>query len=211
MVELYQKKKEVNHFPFMNLVRSKKELVSPIVTTSVTRHNDPYMPHISQHTHSAPCLPRPARRSVNSSTPQLVTHHRRQSVSLEAQHIHHHHYYIINSPPVSPTTDTSFPPLSPPPLSPTMSGPSWRNIRRSPHWHPASSITSSEDDDDNEPLGLQLLKPFSLLSDASEDGDDELIPIARLSKANSHHLSAAEKYKAKVRARLHMGDSVSIV
>ncbi|KAG2212331.1 hypothetical protein INT47_001691 [Mucor saturninus] len=205
MVELLQKKP----FTLKSLVRSnRKEQVSPIITTSVARYNDPYMPHIPQHSHSTPCLSRPARRSVNLSTPHLVTHRERQSVSLEAQHIHHHHYYYL-SPPTSPTTD--YPPLSPPPLSPTTPGHSWRNIRRSPNWQPAASITSSEDDDDNEPLGLHLAKPFSLLSDTSEDGDDELIPIARLSISTTVHLSAAEKYKAKVRARLHMEDSVSIL
>lgn len=209
MVELLQKK----HFTLKGLVRNseKKKQVSPIITTSVARYNDPYMPHIPQHSHSTPCLSRPARRSVNLSTPQLVTHRERQSVSLEAQHIHHHHYYYINSPPISPTIDQYYPPLSPPPLSPTSTVPSWRNIRRSPNWQPTASISSSEDDDDNEPLGLHVQKPFSLLSDASEDGDDELIPIARLSNSNTRHLSAAEKYKAKVRARLHMEDSVSIL
>jgi hypothetical protein len=76
-------------------------------------------------------------------------------------------------------------------------------------YQPASSLSStdSEDEDDDEPLGLiRGARPFSLLSDASEDGDDDLVPIARLSISRNsvHHMSAAEKYKAKVRARLHM-------
>lgn len=224
MVELFQKKRDVKHFPLMNFIRNKKKPVSPIITTSITRNNDPYMPHIPQHSYSSPCLPQPARRSVNLSTPHLVTHHKRQSVSLEAQHIHHHHHYYFNSPPNSPIMDQSYPPtvdqfnhqsyppLSPPPLSPTtLTKPSWRNIKHSPKWQPALSMTSSEDDDDNEPLGLQISKPFSLLSDASEDGDDELIPIARLSNSTTRHLSAAEKYKAKVKAQLQMEDHVSII
>ncbi|KAI8352458.1 hypothetical protein EDC96DRAFT_518008 [Choanephora cucurbitarum] len=112
------------------------------------------------------------------------------------------------------------PPVSPPPLSPTMTRPSWRMVHSSTY-QPACSISSNsseedskdededDEDDDNAPLGLLIQKPMdclSLLSDMSEDGDDDLIPIARLSisRSNVHHLSAAEKYKAKVKARLRM-------
>lgn len=176
----------------------------------------------------------PAHRNTNSSTPHLVTQPHRQPVTPSPespQHIHHHHYYF-NSPTtegfenvynVTTTNQQSFyklnrqnssnsqlPPLSPPPLSPTnlsfatTARPSWRDMARSPTYQPASSISSSDlDDDDDEPIGLLLSsKTFSLLSETSEDGDDELIPIAHLS--NTHCLSAAEKYKAKVRAKFQM-------
>lgn len=177
----------------------------------------------------------PAHRKTNSSTPHLVTQSHRQPVtpsSESPQHVHHHHYYF-NSPTaecfdnvytVTTTGQQSFyklsrqntsssqlPPLSPPPLSPTnlsfatTARPSWRDMARSPTYQPASSISSSEleDDDDDEPIGLLYSsKPFSLLSETSEDGDDELIPIAHLSK--THCMSAAEKYKAKVRAKFQM-------
>lgn len=92
------------------------------------------------------------------------------------------------------------PPLSPPPLSPAESK---RPLRRKPRYQPAYSISSSDDDD--EPLsGLSaaLKSEVSLLSDDEEEGDDELIPIACLNGAPV--LSAAEKYKAKVKARLQL-------
>lgn len=274
MIELIQKrqsKRSAKPFPLMNLIRTNNSdfdsgnkkvhshqqlgsgLTSPIITNSIVRNNDPYMPQISQRSNSSVSLPQqhhhtkqhPVCRSTNSSTPHLVTHQSHQPViptNNEPQQIHHYHYYF--SPPTSPCNKERFeladyntskqqqqqpfyslyhqnissstsqlPPLSPPPLSPTnvsfatASRPSWRDIKRSPTWQPASSISSSEeeDDDDNEPLALQLgitTKPFSLLSDVSEDGDDELIPIARLSISSP--MSAAEKYKAKVRAKLQM-------
>ncbi|KAI9348387.1 hypothetical protein BD770DRAFT_446330 [Pilaira anomala] len=104
-------------------------------------------------------------------------------------------------------------PLSslPPPLSPNLTRTYWRTISRrssSNRQPPAPSISSSEeeeeedDDDDNQPIGLQFLKSISLLSDDSEYGDDELIPIAGLISSNTPYMSAAEKYKAKVKARL---------
>lgn len=217
MVEIFQKTRENNkHFPLLNIVRNKNKHVNHIITTPVTRngtdtrHGDPYMPHLFQpQSYSSPCLSQP-RRSVNNKN-HLVTHHKRQSVSLESQHIHHHHHHhhYFNSPPSSPTLDQF---LLLPPLSPnTITKPSWRSIKKSPKWHPASSISSEEEDNDNEPLGFYLSKPFSLLSNSSEDGDDDLIPIARLSTSTIPHLSAAEKYKAKVKAKLQMEDSISII
>ncbi|GAA5814085.1 hypothetical protein MFLAVUS_007575 [Mucor flavus] len=193
--------------PIINMIRGKKT-ITPIVT-SVPRYNDPYMPHISQHSHSTPCLSKsPIRHKANSSMPRLT-------IKPQQVHHHHHHYYL-NTPtcPNSPipsdqpfythsSSYSTFPSLSPPPLSPNMSRPSWRNSKRSSTWQPAPSISSSEeeDDDDNTPIGLQLIKSDSLLSDYNEDGDDELIPIAGLS-LNIPYMSAAEKYKAKVKARL---------
>ncbi|KAG1437145.1 hypothetical protein G6F56_013246 [Rhizopus delemar] len=79
---------------------------------------------------------------------------------------------------------------SPPPLSPTNT---WIN----------TSISSSSDDDDDIPLS-SLCATFnvSLLIDEEEEGDDELVPIACLNETPL--LSAAEKYKAKVKARLQL-------
>lgn len=102
------------------------------------------------------------------------------------------------------------PPVSPPPLSPTDSlatRASWRSMKRCSTYKPAASITSSEeeDDDDDEPisqLSTRLNNNINLLSDEEEEGDDELIPIACLHDAPL--LSAAEKYKAKVKAKLHL-------
>jgi hypothetical protein len=171
-------------------------ITSPMITNSIVRHNDPYMPHIQ----------RP------SSQKQLVTHRSRQTGPdlLQSTPLYHRSYHSLSQ----------LPPLSPPPLSPTSrsfvtsSRPTWRDMQRAPTYQPASSLSSadSEDDDDNEPLGLiHNARPISLLSDASEDGDDDLVPIARLSisRNNVHHMSAAEKYKAKVRARLHMDASTA--
>lgn len=272
MVELFQKRQQCKKpFPLLNLTRptttnastngyssSNKTpthqlgsgITSPMITNSIMRNNDPYMPHIiSPRSHSSASLPSQQqqqhpvfRRSTNSSsTPHLVTHHGRQPVTptnnepqlQQQQQIHHHHHYYLSSPPVSPTfhkLETApfynlyqqQPPLSPPPLSPTnvsfsASRPSWRDIKRSPTWQPASSISSSEeDDDDDEPLfhlttpTTPTTRPFSLLSDASEDGDDELIPIARLSSPQKM-MSAAEKYKAKVRAKLQMDTTTTTI
>ncbi|KAG1141080.1 hypothetical protein G6F37_003423 [Rhizopus arrhizus] len=102
------------------------------------------------------------------------------------------------------------PPLTPPPLSPSPeSAETFRkNIyRRSAYQPPSSSISSSndEDDDDDEPLSqlFATLNPsVSLLIDEGEEGDDELIPIACLNDIPL--LSAAEKYKAKVKAKLQL-------
>ncbi|KAI9277651.1 hypothetical protein BY458DRAFT_504710 [Sporodiniella umbellata] len=86
----------------------------------------------------------------------------------------------------------SLSPLSPPPLSPT-----------TPSKHRPFSIASSADDDDEPLYSLYASFNMSLLSDDEEEGDDELIPIACLKK-NTPLLSAAEKYKAKVKARLQL-------
>ncbi|KAI9275410.1 hypothetical protein BY458DRAFT_507358 [Sporodiniella umbellata] len=88
------------------------------------------------------------------------------------------------------------PPLTTPPLSPSTT--EIRSYRKR---------YEEEDDDDDEPL-LSLLSPISkskmsLLSDDEEEGDDELIPIARLNRTPVL-LSAAEKYKAKVKAQLQL-------
>ncbi|KAG1050181.1 hypothetical protein G6F46_004645 [Rhizopus delemar] len=92
------------------------------------------------------------------------------------------------------------PPLSPPPLSPAESK---RPLRRKPRYQPAYSISSSDDDDEPlSELSAALKSKVSLLSDDEEEGDDELIPIACLNSAPV--LSAAEKYKAKVKARLQL-------
>ncbi|KAI8380877.1 hypothetical protein BD560DRAFT_387438 [Blakeslea trispora] len=140
------------------------------------------------------------RRSTSTSPSRLlVTHHHLVSE-------HHYNTYLYHH-------DQQSPPVSPPPLSPTTAQPNWRDMVRSPTYQPASSLSSSssveEEDDDDEPLGLLIQKHIdclSLLSDLSEDGDDDLVPIARLtvSRSSAHHLSAAEKYKAKVKAKLRM-------
>lgn len=201
------------------------------VSNSIIRNynNDPYMPHIAR-----------PQRSSSSSLPQTsrppkysMRQHSSSSPYLPATR-------SMTDPLASPTSPASpsntfyynYPPLSPPPLSPTnlsfatSSRPSWREMTRSPTYQPASSISSTDDEqdeddsdsDDNAPLGLMLSprpveygKPFSLLSDLEEDGDDDLVPIARLSisRESMHHMSAAEKYKQKVRARLQMGNSAT--
>ncbi|CAO3691882.1 unnamed protein product [Rhizopus stolonifer] len=84
---------------------------------------------------------------------------------------------------------------SPPPLSPTNT-----------LINTSISSPSDDDDDDNDddiPLS-SLCATFnvSLLIDEEEEGDDELVPIACLN--DTPLLSAAEKYKAKVKARLQL-------
>ncbi|EPB90955.1 hypothetical protein HMPREF1544_02209 [Mucor circinelloides 1006PhL] len=203
------------------------------VSNSIIRNynNDPYMPHIAGPQRSSSSLPQTSRppkhpmRHHSSSSPYLPAT-RSIADPLSSPH------------PASPSNTFyyNYPPLSPPPLSPTnlsfatSSRPSWREMTKSPTYQPASSISSTDDDeddeqdqddsdvDDNAPLGLMLSsrpvgygKPFSLLSDLEEDGDDDLVPIARLSisRESVHHMSAAEKYKQKVRARLQMGNSTA--
>jgi hypothetical protein len=118
----------------------------------------------------------------------------------------------------SPLTPVSFTHTSP---TESCRSPS-RSKRRSSTWKPVPSISSSSDDDDEVPLGkigiipegiesLSLVQKqgssSSLLSNTNdEEDDDDLVPIGSLlsSICNSHHLSAAEKYKAKVQARLNM-------
>lgn len=203
------------------------------VSNSIIRNynNDPYMPHIAgpqrSSSSSLPQTSRPPKhpmRHHSSSSPYLPA---TRSIADS----------LSSPPPASPSNTFyyNYPPLSPPPLSPTnlsfatSSRPSWREMTKSPTYQPASSISSTDDDedeqdqddsdvDDNAPLGLMLSprpvgygKPFSLLSDLEEDGDDDLVPIARLSisRESVHHMSAAEKYKQKVRARLQMGNSTA--
>ncbi|GAN07033.1 hypothetical protein MAM1_0145c06523 [Mucor ambiguus] len=203
------------------------------VSNSIIRNhnNDPYMPHIARpQRSSSSSLPQTSRPSKHP-----MRHHSSSSPYLPATR------FVTDPPasPTSPASPSNtfyynYPPLSPPPLSPTnlsfatSSRPSWREMARSPTYQPASSISSTDDDDeqdeddsdsdDNAPLGLMLSprpvghgKPFSLLSDLEEDGDDDLVPIARLSisRESVHHMSAAEKYKQKVRARLQMGNSAT--
>lgn len=199
-------------------------ITTPIVVNSIVRHNDPYMPHKSTQRSSStslPCSPQKQtmRRATNSSTPQLVTHRSHQS-GPDVSHypskspLYHNHH----------NSSSYFPPLSPPPLSPTrqsfstLARPTRRNIQRPYTYHPASSLSSTDDsedevddDDDDQPLGLRRsARPFSPLSDSSEDGDEDLVPIARLSisRDNIHYMSAAEKYKTKVKARLHMDTAI---
>lgn len=69
-------------------------------------------------------------------------------------------------------------------------------------------------DDDDIPLGyLQspISRPSSLLSDEEVDDDIDLIPIARLNRheakaAHEEYMTAADKYKEKVKERLHLED-----
>lgn len=244
MVELSLKNKKL---PRLNLIHrnciKKEELPSlgsgignaynNTVSNSIIRNynSDPYMPHIARpQTSSSSSLPQKSKsskhpiRHCSSSSPHLPTRLMTDP---------HQHYYNALLSPASPSNTfyCNYPPVSPPPLSPTntsfatSSRPSWREMTRSPTYQPASSISSTDDDeqndgsdsdsDDNAPLGLMLSprpieygKPFSLLSDLDEDGDDDLVPIARLSisRENKHHMSAAEKYKQKVRAKLHMNN-----
>ncbi|KAI8890923.1 hypothetical protein K501DRAFT_281516 [Backusella circina FSU 941] len=137
------------------------------------------------------------------------------------------------TPALSPTSDTrhSFYCMMKSPLTPvsfTQTAPTEsyrspsRSKKRTSTWKPAPSISSSEDDDDEVPLGkigiipegiesLSLVQKkgssSSLLSNTNDEDDDEdLVPIGNLlsSTCNSQHLSAAEKYKARVQARLNM-------
>jgi hypothetical protein len=244
MVELSLRNKKI---PRLNLIHrncTKKEELPSLgsginnsynnsVSNSIIRNynNDPYMPHIAR-----------PQRSSSSSLPQKSksSKHPMRHCSSSSPHLPtrlmtdpHQHYYNAPLSPASPSNTFyyNYPPVSPPPLSPTNLSfatslrPSWREMARSPTYQPASSISSTDDEqddrsdsdsDDNAPLGLILSprpidygKPFSLLSDLDEDGDDDLVPIARLSisRENKHHMSAAEKYKQKVRAKLHMDNT----
>ncbi|CEP08078.1 hypothetical protein [Parasitella parasitica] len=229
MVELSVKNKR---FPRLNLIHRnchKKEelkqlpslgsgvnLYNNTVSHSIVRNhsNDPYMPHIARNqSASSSSLARPSRLPqypmryhASVSSPNLPPPRSMPDPNAT---------FVYNSPPMSP------PPLSPTNLSfATSSRPSWRDLNRSPTYQPASSLSSTDDDDqdqsdddDNAPLGLMLSsspfdygKPFSLLSDLDEDGDDDLVPIARLSlsRESVHHMTAAEKYKQKVMAKLQM-------
>ncbi|KAK4519902.1 uncharacterized protein ATC70_010146 [Mucor velutinosus] len=226
------KKQEARHY--QSSLGSGINSYNNTVSNSIIRNysNDPYMPHIAR-----------PQRSSSSSLPQTsrppkhpMRHHISSSPYLPATR-------SMTDPLASPPSPSNtfyfnYPPLSPPPLSPTnlsfatSSRPSWREMARSPTYQPASSISSTDDDDDdddeqdeddsdlddNTPIGLRLSprpvgygKSFSLLSDLEEDGDDDLVPIARLSisRESEHHMSAAEKYKQKVRARLQMGNSAT--
>lgn len=242
MVELSLKNK---HLPRLNLIHrncTKKEELPSLgsgisnsynntVSNSIIRNynNDPYMPHIERPQRSSssslPQKPKSSKHPMNhcsSSSPHLPTRLMTDP---------HQHCYNAPPSPASPSNTFyyNYPPVSPPPLSPTNLSfatslrPSWREMARSPTYQPASSISSTDDEqddrsdsDDNAPLSLMLSprpidygKPFSLLSDLDEDGDDDLVPIARLSisRENKHHMSAAEKYKQKVRAKLHMNNT----
>lgn len=127
-----------------------------------------------------------------------------------------HSFYCMMKSPLTPVSFTHTPPAE------SYRSPS-RSKRRSSTWKPVPSISSSEDDDDEVPLGkigiipegiesLSLVQKqgssSSLLSNTNdeEDDDDDLVPIGSLlsNTCNSQHLSAAEKYKAKVQARLNM-------
>ncbi|KAI9473936.1 MAG: hypothetical protein EXX96DRAFT_579923 [Benjaminiella poitrasii] len=115
------------------------------------------------------------------------------------------------------------PPLSPPPLSPTnmsfaasSNKPSWREMKRSPTYQPAASISSTDSDEDDSleefaAPNTNEAPLIDLLGDnLSEDDDDDLIPLGQLSisrNSDVHHLSAAEKYKEKVTARLEMNSA----
>ncbi|KAI8636178.1 hypothetical protein BD408DRAFT_426550 [Parasitella parasitica] len=209
------KKEEIKQLPSLG---SGVNLHTNTVSHSIVRNysNDPYMPQIARNqrasSSSLPHTPRPPkypmRYHASASSPNLPPPR-----SMPDPSITFHHNY---------------PPASPPPLSPTnlsfatSSRPSWRDLARSPTYQPASSMSSTDDDDDQEdqsddddnaPLGLMLSsrpigygKPFSLLSDLDEDGDDDMVPIARLSisRESVHHMTAAEKYKHKVMAKLQM-------
>lgn len=87
------------------------------------------------------------------------------------------------------------PPLSTPPLSPAdMRSPTLKTFKR--------YYDEDDDSDDDQPLSSLLQKKISLLNDEEEEGDDELIPIAYLNAKPL--LSAAEKYKAKVKAKYQL-------
>ncbi|KAI8993232.1 hypothetical protein BDB01DRAFT_775593 [Pilobolus umbonatus] len=124
------------------------------------------------------------------------------------RHTHHHHHHFISSNTLSRSSSYDGMPA----LSPThkhLSRPLWRELSRSTY-RPALSISSDEDEDEDEEDYLPATSPmktYSLLSDCNEDGDDDLIPIALLNigcHTNTNTLSAAEKYKARVRARLQL-------
>ncbi|EIE82044.1 hypothetical protein G6F46_007597 [Rhizopus delemar] len=81
------------------------------------------------------------------------------------------------------------------------------------HLNTATVATFSRQDDDDVPLVfLQSLasKSSSLLNDSGEDDDMDLIPIAKLNHLLSNtqelYLTAADKYKEKVRERLLLDD-----
>ncbi|KAI8079869.1 uncharacterized protein BX664DRAFT_341658, partial [Halteromyces radiatus] len=84
-----------------------------------------------------------------------------------------------------------------------------------------TNIKYNDDDDDDIPLAATLRRlpqsprsPYyyhtntSLLNDEQEDDDEDLVPIARLrltdDKPSSFLKSAADKYKEKVKERLHL-------
>ncbi|KAI8047811.1 uncharacterized protein B0P05DRAFT_565165 [Gilbertella persicaria] len=200
LIGLFQHRNTKEEYPMEPLGSG---LISPIMTSSIIRQNNDN--NAPQRTCSSSALHKQTvRRSTNASAPTLVTH--RQG----SEHHYLYHHDPLSSPPVSP------PPLSPTNLSfATITRPSLKLL--SPTYQPASSLSSADSDsDDDEPLGHLLTprlrqinqKACSLLSDVSEEGDDDLVPIARLSISRSsvYHLSAAEKYKAKVKAKLRMTD-----
>lgn len=94
----------------------------------------------------------------------------------------------------------------PTPLSPNLMRPRW------PRYPPQQS----DDDDDDVPLGyLQspISRPSSLLSDAEEDDDQDLVPIAVLNTdtytMEPDYQTAADKYKQKVKQKLQFNESDS--
>ncbi|ORE02011.1 hypothetical protein BCV72DRAFT_339020 [Rhizopus microsporus var. microsporus] len=80
------------------------------------------------------------------------------------------------------------------------------------------SNSNSDEDDDDIPLGFlqsPISRPSSLLNDEDEDDDIDLIPIAKLNQDvhnytnntnNEEYLTAADKYKEKVKERLQLDD-----
>lgn len=79
-----------------------------------------------------------------------------------------------------------------------------------PRWPPIRS-ERDDDDDDDIPLGyLQSpISPSSLLSDNEEEDDKDLVPIGILNHTEvleNDYQTAADKYKEKVKERLHIQD-----
>ncbi|KAI8984626.1 hypothetical protein BDF20DRAFT_834118 [Mycotypha africana] len=193
---------------YQQLQQQQQQQQQPLNYTQCQQHFPPYSPS-SLHSHNLPSPISPVKRSFTTPYPP------------------HKPLYPLTS------NGLSTPPLSPTNMSfaATRRSSTWREMTRSSTYHPAPSISSAEESDDNnnEPLG-PLASPVSTnsysnlhytsLSGSSteestvisteeddEEDDDDLVPIAALSicRESGHHMSAAEKYKAKMKAKLQLG------
>ncbi|KAI7907572.1 uncharacterized protein BX663DRAFT_491349 [Cokeromyces recurvatus] len=200
----------VNHSDTMNPFESRTHHKSSLEDN----YQHSYFDNPDQY-RTGPLTPTTVKTEIYS-TQSIMTTTPPNHVTLYSQQCYTSTTFLSSQSPLSPSL--SLPPLSPTNVSLATSSnkPSWREMKHAATYQPAASISSTDNDEDDS-LGA-LATPSSienplidLLGDNSseeEDDDDDLIPIGQLSLCRNndiHHLSAAEKYKAKVRAKLDMG------